>query len=389
MKAIKTGCWLLVFASFVNSCSKSNVQAGGGNTPPGSDSIAVTGIIPAQPYVDDVITINGTNFNADPAKDTVNLGVISNTVGSNGQPGFTSKLAYRVISASATQLKIKLATATAIQDASFALTSPFDLTFAKGFSIAANGKHKILSVPFKFLPGFSATSYTPNTITQSDFVKNYAGCHYGIYGSPYLYIYEGDSLLLDGFGMNNASITLNGKAFSSFTIKEDTKTKRQHLAGLVPYGFFGEAEPPVADRCPNIGTRVLEIKLTNADGKSVTFNKGTYFPSPNTGIYSYGLTTGNSFQQSNINLQPIYKIVGYALRSSMKIRIVGIRNGVVIYDQLNNVPGGYPNEFSFGVDMKVLPGPPVGGDSYTVTLVHEASGAVVKGAGGNGFTLNP
>ena len=53
------------------------------------------------------------------------------------------------------------------------------------------------------------------------------------------------------------------------------------------------------------------------------------------------------------------------------------------------MPGGYPTEFSFAVDMKALPTPLAGGDLYTVTLIHAATGAVVQNSGGSGFTLNP
>lgn len=388
MKAIKISFWLLALASLANSCSKNNSSAGGSTTAV-ADSISVNSISPAQPYVDDIITINGSNFNPDPAKDTVVFGVVLTTMGANGLPGFAGKVGCQVISASATQLKVKLATVSGggdpVQAGTFAMTNPVDLSYAKGFYIAANGKRKILPVPFKFLPSFSAASYTPNTVTQNDFTKNYAGCTYGTYAAPYLFVYEGDSLLLDGFGLSNPSITINGKALS-FTVKENTN-KTQHAAALVPFGFFAEADPAVANRCPVIGTRVLEIKVTNPDGKTTVFNRGTYFPSPNTGIYSYGLNTA-SFQQSNINSQPIYSIVGYALRSTTQVRVVGSRNGNVIYNQIvGTVPGGYPNQYSVQIDMKALPGAATGGDVYTVSLIQD--GSVVRGAGLSGFTLNP
>lgn len=399
MKSIKfCGC-LIALALIFNSCSKGSQQPGGGNTPPPtpiptptpSDSITVSSFSPSQPYVDDTITINGTNFNPNPTLDTVYFGVITNTIGTNGVPVFAYKVGCQVLSATATQLRVRLATVSGggdpIQTGTFTLTSPTDLNLAKGFMIAANGKRKIVAVPFKFLPSFSATSYTPNIVTQSNFQRNYAGCIYGTFALPYLFIYEGDSLLLDGYGLSNVSIVVNGKPLSGISVKENTTNKTQHLSVLIPYGFFQEADPVGANRCPVLGTRVLEIKATNLDNKTTTFNKGTYFPSPNTGIYSYGLN-GNTFQQSNINLQPLYKIVGYALRSTTQVRVVGTRNGVVIYNQIiGNVSGGYPNEYTFAIDLKALPGPPTGGDVYSVTLIQD--GTILQGPGGSGFTLNP
>lgn len=390
MKSIQTCVYLLLAAVFAYGCSKSN-SGGSGGSLSGSDSISVSGILPAQPYVDDIITINGTNFNPDPTKDTVYFGVLTGTTGANGLPGFTTKVIYQVISATSTQIKVKLPAATAssnpLQTANLAMTAPFDLNNAKGFMIYANGKKKVLTVPFKMLPSFSATRYTPNTITQNNFQQNFAGCIYGTFGAPYLFLYEGDSLLLDGYGLSNITISLNGKPLSGLVTAD--KGKGQHVAAYVPYGFFGEAIPPVADRCPIIGTRVLTITVTNSDGKTLTSTNATYFPSSNMAIYSYGINAA-SFSQSNINAQPLYKISGYALHAGITVRISCSRNGSLIYSQIiGTVPGGYPNEVTFPIDMLALPTPATSGDAYSVTLTHDASGAVVKGAGGNGFTLNP
>ncbi len=392
MKSIHISIWLLILSSFAISCSKSGSSTGGGSTS-GTDSLSVSGVLPAQPYVDDIITINGKNFNPDPTKDTVYFGMLPGTTGANGQPAIAVRVKYEVISATATQLKVKLPAATPsldpLQSANSTMNNPAELTKEKGFIIYANGKQKVMSVPFKLLPAFSASRYTPNTITQGNFQANYAGCIYGSFGAPYLFLYEGDSLLLDGRGLNNVTVTLNGKALGGLVVKDNPTTQSQHAAAYVPYGFFAEPEPVgVPDRCPIIGTRVLNIKVTNSDGKSTTFTQATYYPAPNSGIYSYGLNT-NTFSQSNINSQPLFKIVGYALRSTMTIRVTCIRNGSAIYNQTFPCPGGYPNEVTFAVDLKALPTPTTAGDQYSITLNHEATGPVIKGAGGSGFSLTP
>lgn len=392
MKSIHISIWLLILSSFAISCSKSGTSTGGGTTS-GTDSLSVSGILPAQPYVDDIITINGHNFNPDPTKDTVYFGVLTGTTAANGQPAIAVKVKYEVISASATQLKVKLPAATPtldpLQEASNAMNLLTDLSKEKGFIIYANGKQKVLSVPFKLLPAFGASRYTPNTITQGNFQANYAGCIYGSYAAPYLFLYEGDSLLLDGRGLSGVTVTLNGKSLGGLVVKDNPTTQLQHAAAYVPYGFFGEPEPVgSADRCPIIGTRVLTIKVTNSDGKSTTSTRGTYYPAPNSGIYSYGLNT-NTFAQSNINSQPQFKIVGYALRPTMTIRVTCIRNGSAIYNQIFPCPGGFPNEFTFAIDLKALPTPTTAGDQYSITLNHEATGAVIKGGGSSGFSLTP
>jgi len=391
MKSIRFLFGLVFILSLIYSCSKSGSSAGGSN-PPANDSLTATGVLPAQPYIDDIITINGKNFNPDPTKDTVYFGVLTGATAANGQPAIAVKVKYDVVSASATQLKVKLPAATANLDPFFlansAMNNSVDITKEKGFVIYANGKQKVFSVPFKMLPTYTASRFTPNTITQGNYQRNYAGCNYGTFASPYLFLYEGDSLLLDGRGLSNISITLNGKALGGLVTKENTATQSQHVAVYVPYGFFAEPEPAIADRCPYIGTRVLTIKVTNADGKSMTSTQATYYPGPNSAIYSYGLNA-NSFQQSNINSQPLFKITGYALRTTMQIRVTCIRNGSLLYSQLMSVSGSYPSEYTFAIDMKSLPTPLAGGDQYSIGLLHEATGAVVQGGGGTGFTLNP
>src|ERR1700748_1722613 len=86
---------ILVMPLVFNACTKSGGNSngtngggnngggnngGGGNGGGGSTGITITSISPENPYPDDEFTINGTGFNTDAAKDTVEFGRL---VGSN------------------------------------------------------------------------------------------------------------------------------------------------------------------------------------------------------------------------------------------------------------------------------------------------------------------
>ncbi len=385
MKKISAGksILLLSFILFISyACQKDNPQpASNNNNNTSADSISVSSFSPAQPYTDDTFIITGKNFNADATKDTVYFGVLSKT-------NFFSSHTCTVKSATATQLTVMIDyDPTKNTNPDFTLTNPSNGGLAKGFMIKTGGKVKVLTVPFKIHPSvYQVKRATPNTKTNG-----YAGC---VYGSPMFY--EGDSVLLDLTGCCKPfTITLNDR---SLVWKFTDKSSYVHAAALIPIGFFGEAEPAVADWCPTYTDpkiRLLKFKVSNDDGKVTLFPGPTYqtppvyFPAPNSQVVSVSLNAV-SFSKSNPSAQPLFKITGYALRSTMQIRVAAMRNGVQLYNQvIGGIPEGYPNEYTQAVDLGALPDPPTGGsDNYVVSVFVDGYpyGSLF---GGVPFTLTP
>jgi hypothetical protein len=383
--SLKSVAFALIGVIIFWACQKNNPQPTTPTNNQAGDSISVSSFSPAQPYTDDTFVITGMNFNADPAKDTVYYGTLT-------KPNFSVSNTCTVTAASATQLTVTINyDPNKNQNPDYILTSPLTSGFDKGFMIKANGKTKVIAVPFKILPVLSASSlgrYTPSSRQYG-----FANC---AYGSPTFFYYEGDSISFDLIGCCSPfTITLNDKPLNwKFTSKAGTT----HASAMIPFGFFGEADPDPINNCPTFtspNARYVKIKITNTDGKVKTWPGASYqtppqyFPSPNTQVVSASLNA-ISFSKSNSGTQPLFKVTGYALRSNMQVRIAAMRNGVQLYNQVVGIiPAGYPNEFTQALDLSGLPDPPLGGsDNYVVSLFTDGSPNVTLWAAA-GFTFTP
>ena len=143
--------FLSIITTIFFSCKKSSPIQGnnnggnnnGGNNGNGNNnSITITSISPANPYPDDEITINGTGFNADKTKDTVEFGKLMGSALSAWHDGLPNEWASltTIVSASATQLVIKAVNPQPLDYNSFDLSA----TSIAALSVRTGGKKQCL-----------------------------------------------------------------------------------------------------------------------------------------------------------------------------------------------------------------------------------------------------
>jgi hypothetical protein len=101
-----------------------NGGGNGGGTGGGSGSLSFTSISPVNPYPDEEFTINGSGFNADASLDTVEFGHLINGNFAAWHGGLPTEYASlcTVVTASATQLKIRSVNPFALDYNSFNLS---------------------------------------------------------------------------------------------------------------------------------------------------------------------------------------------------------------------------------------------------------------------------
>lgn len=175
MRTITLSFMIVLFAM---ACTKNSVPVTPSVTTGGT--ITITAISPAMPYADDEITITGTGFNVDKAKDTVDFGGGDAATGHfvpyfYGQ-GTTSKAI--VISATSTKLVIKAVNPDSAEVVTPTSTSHYGLNKAlfsdvlgttnslNQIRVRVGGKQTSALTPFKQLPWAQITDLTGlSTIT--------------------------------------------------------------------------------------------------------------------------------------------------------------------------------------------------------------------------------
>ncbi|MDP4150214.1 MAG: IPT/TIG domain-containing protein [Bacteroidota bacterium] len=309
--------FVLVLSSY--SCSKSDSSTPPPPPPPPASPPTITAVSPLTPYAGDVITINGTGFNTDISKDTVDLGIIINNV-------FSTALAVNVRHTrilSATSTRITLATDSQLvvlpaEKVALVLRSPTGSATTAG---------NVLD--FKQNLIFSFSSVDPFS----------SGC-----GGTF----AGDSIYLTGRGFYQPiSVTIDGHPANMTVDQNSTTTAR----GFLPITYFGVNNPI---GCAAI--RTLTVRVINGDGKS--FVRSNFFwPGPNSQIQSasfdnlaYSLSNGTN---------ALFTIKGYALRSDWYFKLNGHDNGSGANNSVEFNPGisNYPTQYSMAFDLGTLPVP--------------------------------
>jgi hypothetical protein len=265
MKKIFFFLAIIIAISF--SCKKSNPANGGnnsggtnggGNGGGNNSSITITSISPANPYADEEITINGTGFDADKTKDTVEFGKLVGSALAPWHDGLSDEWASltTIISASATKLVIKAVNPQSLDYNSFAL-SPASIA---ALSVRAGGK-KVVSalIPFKRL-------------MQLSFIKNIDAGN-GI-GRP------NDSLEISGTGFRKSglSVSIGDKQLTEFNIDSASDGSNVSKVKLrLSKAFFGTDN----DEDKTINKTIM---VSNPDGKTV-HKDFDFFISPRMQIY--------------------------------------------------------------------------------------------------------
>ena len=219
----------------------SNGNGGGNGGGGASNGLTISSISPANPYPDDEITINGTGFNADATKDTVEFGKKVGDVfapWNDGDPDEQAKL-VTIKSASATKLVIKAANPFPLDYNAF----PSGNTSIAVMQIKAGGKKVISSViPFKRLVVVST-------------LKNIDNNNAGI-GRP------NDSLVIGGKGFASSGVNVSIGGTSVPTIKVDSGASSGQIMFRLPKNFFGNENDETA-----MATKTVSV--SNPDGKTI------------------------------------------------------------------------------------------------------------------------
>jgi hypothetical protein len=246
--------FLSIITTIFFSCKKSSpIQVnnnnggnnnGGNNGNGNNSSMTITSISPASPYPDDEITINGTGFNTDKTKDTVEFGKLMGSALAAWHDGLPEEWASltTIVSASATQLVIKAVNPQPLDYNSFDL-SP---TSIAALSVRTGGKKVVSSlIPFKRL-------------MQLGYIRDADADITGI-GRP------NDSLEIFGTGFRKSglAVSVGGTQLTGFNI--DSASNGSNISQVklrLPKAFFG---------IDNDETKTITktVTITNPDGKTV------------------------------------------------------------------------------------------------------------------------
>ena len=334
---------LIIFFVVIHSCNKTNT--GNSNNPPpppppgNGSGLKINTISPLDPYPGDVITITGTGFDADIAKDTVLVGITANNT-FGGQLNVNLRHT-KIISATETEIKFVTDSAIQVQPA----------TLKVGLWIGVPGKRYFTPdnpIDFKNLLSFNFSSVDP-------------------YAIPCSAVFAGDSLFFKGRGFYKpCTVYINGKIFPINFDADNTSIGR----GFLPLGFFGDP-----GSLPCTIAQQLEVKVVNGDGKTVS-KKDKFYPGPNSQLTGVSLdATSYSLSSSN---NALLKLTGYAMKSDWYIRINGKDNntGVITTKDLILAITGFPNEFTQALDLLALPTPDseLGAD-YTIQFKGGVNGS--------------
>ncbi len=307
----------LIILLIFNGCSKSgsgpnngggtgggNNGGGGGNNNGGS-AVTITSVTPVNPYPDDEITINGTGFNADATKDTVEFGQLTNNVFGAWHDGIETEWAglCTVISATTTQLKVKAVNTWKLDFYSF----PNGTTSIAALQVRTTGKKAVSPViPFKrllFLQGIFNPDYFNWSI-----------------GRP------SDSLVISGKGFRKSGVqaSVDGKLLTNFTID----SAAGNITLRLPKTFFGTEndESIMEDKV---------LTLSNPDGKIVT-KSFKFLISPQMRINSMQPTPSTISLSSGGNVNIL--VNGRNLKNDATVHVDGVTIHSQTGLQVNNFP---------------------------------------------------
>ena len=242
---------------------------GGGGGGGGNGSLSVTSISPTNPYPDDEFTIIGTGFNSNKDLDTVEFGHLINGNFAAWHGGLPSEYPSlcTVISATATQLKVKAVNPFALDFGSFDLHT----TSIAVAQIRTGGKKVVTPIiPWKRLMMLNGIDDPEAHIS---------------WGRP------SDSLVILGKGFNKTgvSVDINGTILSNF--KVDTTPYESKIMLRLPKSFFG------VDALDENETFNKTLTVKNSDGKTLS-KEFTFFKSPKMVIYSM-TSNQNSYSKGN------------------------------------------------------------------------------------------
>jgi len=249
----------------VASCSKStpttnpNPNPGGGGGGGGTTTgMTVSSISPANPYPDDEFVINGTGFNPDKTKDTVQFGRLINGNFGAWQGGLAAEWPSlcTIISASSTQLRVKANNPIELDDASFSMiNNPNSISVAQ---IKSGGKKVVTPlIAFKRIMRLNGTNDPEAHIS---------------WGRP------GDSLEIFGTGFNKSGVQVSIGQTALNILNIDSSAGSSTIRLRMPKDFFGNSNDEAA-------TDIRTLTVTNADGKSL-HKDITFFMSPTMKIFS-------------------------------------------------------------------------------------------------------
>jgi IPT/TIG domain len=363
--------FVCLLSAFVISCSKGNT--GGGTTPPppppppnggttGNGALTLTGISPVKLYQGEVITINGTGFDADKTKDTVYIGVVDAVQKQFRQMGFGAPFfpvpKTTIVSATSTQLQITT-------DAQANFTDAEPLTFA----LEVHSPSGILVIPdtifLKVLPRIirvTATNPYPKPVCGS------------------LKIFSGDSILIEGVGFYPPlTVTIDGKAmdYSRYFTSSPDYNSTYPVNCFIGIDFFGTQTPPFDASCGGNKDFDKIIKIVNGDGKIATFSSSVN-AGPNSQILDCHLdNTGPSKKHDG---SVLLTMSGYAVRN-FTIDVAGTdpATHTPFIEHLSSFAGDLSGPFSASIDLGALPNPDAGGTNFQIQ-VKDGNGNSVGGA---------
>jgi hypothetical protein len=351
-----------LIAILLFSCSKNsstgggtnggNNGNGGGNNGGGgnNNSLTITSITPANPYPDDEFTINGTGFDTDINKDTVEFGRLTGSAFGawhDGTPDQYASLAT-VVSATTTQLVIKSA-------------NPFPLdydAFPGNTSIAVVqirvGSKKVVSpvIPFKRL-------------MVVGFIKNPDYLNGAAIGRP------NDSLIIGGKGFAKNGVMVSIGTVQVSSVKVDSSSSSGQIMFRLPKDFFGIVNDETL-------SEIKTVSVTNPDGKTIKKDFG-FLLSPQM-IVSGMNSDKNSYSLSGLQgVAGVVKITitGKCLKDDSYITIGNSNQGTVTTQPLS--VSGFQDSVSFEISSTSLKtgnysvriwrnNVLYGGCSFTVTL---------------------
>jgi IPT/TIG domain len=343
-RTISVACFLTVF---IYSCNKSNSSITQPPPPPpaGGSGISISSVSPLTPYYGDVITINGTGFDADMTKDTVTL---VNSDGTNFTNLYgVSGVRFKIISATTTQIKF-------VTDSLFLIPSSLPQTVAVHvkFPLGSGLTKNILTFKRNVTFGIDVSDPGPNP-----------GC---------LAIYAGDSILLSGQGLYPPlTVTINGM---STNIKADANSITS-ARGFLPLSFFGLTRQV---QCTD--DKLYAVKVVNGDGR--TFSNPRYcFEGPNSAL-NQPFAIGLSYSLSSTTTA-LVNLTGYALRDDYSLALSSLDNASnTRYSENLAVPvsAGFPNQASFNIDLTQFPKPTTSlgtAVSYILRIGNATNGTVI------------
>lgn len=239
---------ILIFSCNKNSSTggttngANNGNGGGNNGGSGNNSgLTITSISPANPYPDDQFTINGTGFNADATKDTVEFGrLLGSAFGAwhDGVPAEYASLAT-VVSATTTQLVVKSVNPFPLDYNAF----PIDNTSIAVVQIRVGDK-KVVSPVISF-----------KRLMLVGSIKNpdYNGASIGR---------PNDSLIIIGKGFAKSGVIVSIGSATIPSIKIDSNSSSGQIMFRLSKDFFGGANDEKL-----METRTVSVR--NPDGKTI------------------------------------------------------------------------------------------------------------------------